>query len=211
MNEMSDKLLARGVASLSDRELLMILLSDMANAQECVDSILAKYSFSTLVDVDIQRLRMVEGIGLKRAQRVVVAAQIGRRMTLSANELQRISSSRDVVDYFRPKLELLNHEECWVLYLTSSNGVIESQRVSLGGVSATIVDHRLIIKRALELLCTQIIIIHNHPSGVSDPSQDDIDLTKKIKQAADLFDIKLLDHIIISRGADYSFRSSKLL
>ena len=111
----------------------------------------------------------------------------------------------------RPKFEGLKHEECWVLYLTSSNRLLERQRVSQGGVQATVVDHRLIIKRALELLSTQIILVHNHPSGAAEPSAADKQLTQKIKAAATLFDIRVLDHIIISREGHYSFRRGELL
>ncbi len=209
----SDKLLARGVASLSDKELLTLLLCDMPHVEECVESILSKYrSLSPLLSEDIARLRMVEGMGLKRAQRIVVAAELGRRFVReSVSELTTISNSSDVTNHFKPKLESLQYEECWVLYLTSSNSVIESQRLSVGGVTATIVDHRLIIKRALELLSTQIIMIHNHPSGSVEPSRDDIDMTQRVQCAAALFDIKLLDHIIIGRFGDYSFLRSKLL
>ncbi|MFR9603735.1 MAG: DNA repair protein RadC [Rikenellaceae bacterium] len=206
--------MARGVASLSDKELLLLLLGDMHHVDDSVDSIFAKYpSLSALMSEDIARLRMVEGLGLKRAQRIVVAAELGRRFVResASAELSTISSSRDVVDHFKPKLALLPHEECWVLYLTSSNSVVESQRLSVGGVTATIVDHRLIVKRALELLSTQIIMIHNHPSGSVEPSCEDIELTRRVSSAASLFDIKLLDHIIIGRGGDCSFLSKKLL
>ena len=91
------------------------------------------------------------------------------------------------------------------------NRIVERQRVSQGGVQATVVDHRLVIKRALELLATQIILVHNHPSGAALPSEQDKILTKKIAEAAALFDIRLLDHLIIARGGEYSFRQSGLL
>ena len=92
-----------------------------------------------------------------------------------------------------------------MLYLTSSNRLIERQRVSQGGVQATVVDHRLIVKRALELLSTQIIMVHNHPSGAASPSEADKVLTRKVAEAAALFDIRLLDHLIISGSETYSF------
>ena len=116
-----------------------------------------------------------------------------------------------MVHLFRPKLQRLDHEECWVLYLTSSNRIVERQRVSQGGVQGTVVDHRLIIKRALELLATQLIMVHNHPSGAAEPSPQDKVLTERIARAAALFDIRLLDHLIISREGDFSFLSEGLL
>ncbi len=214
MSIITDKLLARGVSCLTDRELLQLLFEDMPNGDVVVESLLSSHNMSlaALLNEDIARLRMVEGIGLKRAQRVVVAAELGRRfMCCPISELTTITSSSDVVDYFKPKLESLSHEECWVLYLTSSNSVIEIQKLSFGGVVATIVDHRIIIKRALELLATQIIMVHNHPSGSVDPSCEDVELTERVNSAAQLFDIKLLDHIIVSRVGSYSFLNSKLL
>ena len=105
----------------------------------------------------------------------------------------------------------MKHEECWVLYLTSSNRLLERQRVSQGGVQATVVDHRLIIKRALELLSTQIILTHNHPSGAAEPSAADKVLTRKVAEAAALFDIKVLDHVIISSEGEFSFRREGLM
>ena len=97
------------------------------------------------------------------------------------------------------------------LRVTSSNRLLERQRVSQGGVQATVVDHRIIVKRALELLSTQIILVHNHPSGAAEPSAADKTLTRKLKDAAALFDIKLLDHIIISSEGNFSFLRDGLM
>ena len=110
-----------------------------------------------------------------------------------------------------PMLGALQHEECWVLYLASSGRVLERMRISQGGVQATVVDCRLIIRRALELLAVQIVLVHNHPSGSTDPSGQDQSLTERVEAAAALFDIRLLDHVIIARGAHYSFRAHGLV
>lgn len=98
-----------------------------------------------------------------------------------------------------------------MVYLTASNRIIERQRVSQGGVTGTVVDHRLIVKRALELLATQLILIHNHPSGTPEASGQDKTLTERVARAAELFDIRLLDHIIIAREGDFSFRREGLI
>ena len=111
----------------------------------------------------------------------------------------------------RPQLERLAYEECWAIYLTSSNRVIERQRISQGGVEGTVVDHRLVVKRALELLATKLILVHNHPSGAAEPSEQDRRLTRRIAEAAALFDIRLLDHLVIAREGDFSFRRAGLL
>ena len=165
-----------------------------------------------LVAEDMARLRMVGGLGLRRSQLLSAAVELGRRVAASrAQEADSIATSDDVVRLFRPQLERLSHEECWAVYLTTSNRILERQRVSQGGVQSTVVDHRLVVKRALELLSTQLILIHNHPSGTAEPSTQDKVLTERIARAAALFDIRLLDHIIISCEGDFSFRRAGLL
>lgn len=216
MKNLHNKLLSRGVASLSDVELLAMLVESSGDArdpQQIAEGLLRECgSLQGVARSELGRLRMVEGIGMRRAERLVVAAEIGRRVAMTSNaEVVSISTDADVVRLMRGQLEPISHEECWVLYLTSSNRLIERQRVSQGGVQATVVDHRLIVKRALELLSTQIIMVHNHPSGAASPSEADKVLTRKVTEAAALFDIKLLDHIIISKEGSFSFRRESLL
>ncbi len=215
MYELDDKLAVRGVESLSDCELLSLLLDEGDDGEKLSERVLTTFSgsLSAIVKENVSRLRMVDGLGLKRAKRLILAAEFGRRVSIAeSNELVVISNSSDVARIFRPKLEALKHEECWVLYLNASNRVVEQTRVSQGGITATVVDHRLIVKRALELLATHIVVVHNHPSGSVEPSAEDVTLTKKIKSAAALFDIDLLDHIIIApRAADFSFLGAGIL
>ena len=204
MSEASVKLLSRGVETLTDQELLELLLDD-GDSERLAGALLSSFEgrLAALGYADIARLRMAAGIGLKRAARIQAAArELGP---------DPIGSSNDVVRIFRPLLTEMKHEECWCLYLNTGNRIVERQRVSQGGVQATVVDHRLVIKRALELLATQIILVHNHPSGAALPSEQDKILTKKIAEAAALFDIRLLDHLIIARGGEYSFRQNGLL
>ena len=216
MKNLHNKLLSRGVLSLEDKELLALLIEsagDSRDAQQVAERMLAECgSLSALVRLPLSRLRMVEGMGLRRAERLQLASELGRRVAVSSTgEMDSITTDEDVVRVMRPLFEGMRHEECWVLYLTSSNRIIERHRVSQGGVQATVVDHRLIVKRALELLSTQIIMVHNHPSGAAEPSVADKHLTRKVADAAALFDIRLLDHVIISTEGDYSFRRNGLL
>ena len=149
--------------------------------------------------MELPRLRMIEGVLLIRAEKIAASAELGGLLAAAeAQNVDSIATSDDIVRIFRPIVEGLSHEECWVLFLTNSNRIIERQRISQGGVQATIVDNRLIVKRALELLSTQIVLVHNHPSGAAEPSDADIALTRKVREAAALFDIRLLDHIIIA-------------
>lgn len=216
MKNLHDKLMSRGAASLSDAELLAMLVesaTDQRDPKAVAEGLLTSCgSLAGVARSELSRLRMVEGIGLKRAERMVVAAEFGRRIArATTSDVECIKTDEDVARLMRPIFEGMQHEECWVLYLTSSNRLIERQRVSQGGVQATVVDHRLIVKRALELLATQLIMVHNHPSGAAEPSLTDKELTKKVKSAAALFDIRMLDHVIISREGNFSFRREGIL
>ena len=192
-----------GAAVLSDSELLAILVEDYNLAT----NLLSHYSFASLPVNNISRLRMADGLGLTRAVRLAAAVEFSRRRAIAEEEKREsIRSSTDAVNYFRPIFNGLNHEECWVVFLTSSGSVIERMRISQGGLQATIIDNRLIFKRAIELLATQMLIAHNHPSGNREPSQADIAMTRTLNAAANLFDIKLLDHIIITANSSYSFK-----
>ena len=206
MQEIRDKVTLRGYEALSDLELLTLLLEDKTLAEELLR---VCGSLRAITDTQPSRLRMIAGLGSKRAERLLSATTLGRRVA-SANRAieETITSSEDVVRTMRPLLKELKHEECWAIYLTNSNRIIERCRISQGGVQATVVDQRLIVKRALELLSTRLIIVHNHPSGSATPSGADFDITNRVKEATSLFDIQLLDHIIISASESYSFKSN---
>ena len=196
----------RGIKSLDDAELLSLVLESKTQAT----TLLEEYgSLSNIANTPTNRLRMTAGLGVKLSERIQAAVEIGRRIsTINGAVEEVITSSEDVVKMMRPLLQELKHEECWAIYLTNSNRVVERYRISQGGVQATVVDQRLIVKRALELLSTRLIIVHNHPSGSATPSGADFDITKRIKEATSLFDIQLLDHIIITATEDYSFKSN---
>lgn len=210
MKQIADKMAARGIAALDDRELLALLLDDEQAADALWQA--SGESLERLARTELPRLRMLGGLGLRRARLLLAAAEYGRRVAEAQSAATEvIATSDDVVRLFRPRLERLDHEECWVVYLTSSNRIIERQRVSQGGVQGTVVDHRLIVKRALELLATQLILVHNHPSGAAEASPQDRVLTERIARAAALFDIRLLDHLIVAREGDFSFLREGLL
>lgn len=208
MKSLHEKLTLYGASALSDAELIGIILDDIALAERLI----AAHPLSELQQSDLSRLRMQEGIGLARAAKIAAATEIGRRAAKSnVQKVTHILSSNDAEAVFRPLFDGLNHEECWVIFLTSSARIVDRMKISQGGVQATVVDNKIIFKRALELLATQIIIAHNHPSGSAEPSQADITLTNRIKAAASLFDINLIDHIIITATGSYSFKSHHLL
>lgn len=206
MHSIRNKATLHGYASLSEEELLTLLLDDSTLAQAVLAECGSLKSASRLTP---SRLRMTAGLGAKLAERIHLAAEIGSRIISANDAIERsITSSDDVVEVMRPLLKELKHEECWAIFLTNANRVIERCRISQGGVQSTVVDHRLIVKRALELLSTRIILVHNHPSGSASPSGADVEITNKVKEATSLFDIQLLDHIIISATESYSFKST---
>ena len=213
MRNIADKLSLRGAAALSDEELIATIISESLSDDAAVavaQGLMAECG-GKLVGVagcDLARLRMIGGIGKAKALRIKAAVELGSRVVVaSASMHDVVASDRDVVRIMEPVIGSLQHEECWVLYLTSANRIIERQRVSQGGLVATVVDHRLVVKRALELFATRIVVAHNHPSGSAVPSEADVLLTRRIREAAALFDIELLDHVIIaSSGESYSLK-----
>ena len=217
MKNLTDKISSRGAEVLSDEELLSLLVAEGLVDDQSIEvgRELLKECGGSLLSVaeqDIARLRMMSGLGKLRAMRIKAAAELGRRVTQArATTHSTISSDSDVVRLMEPQLGSLQHEECWALYLASSGRVLERMRISQGGVQATVVDCKLIIKRALELLAVQIVLVHNHPSGCVEPSSQDIALTERVAEASRLFDIRLLDHVIISRGAHFSFRAHNMI
>lgn len=212
-----EKMLAKGVQSLSDAELLAILIGSgtrEVSAVELSRNILSETGnkLSSLGKMSIPELMKIRGIGQAKAVSIVAALELGRRRNSSEIiEKQQITSSKDVFDIFHALLSDLSHEEFWVMYLNRSNKIIDRYKLSQGGVSGTVIDVRLILKRALELLASGIIICHNHPSGNSAASENDIKITEKLKIASEQMDIKLLDHIIICDGSYLSFCDEGIL
>lgn len=217
MKNIVDKIVSRGATALSNEELISVVIAEGVDDERAKDvaSELVAINSQSLVELSrtqFPRLRMMAGLGKQRAMRLHAAMELGRRVAHSENTAQEVvQSDADVVRIMEPMLANLQHEECWVLYLASSGRVIEHMRVSQGGVQATVVDCKLIIKRAIELLATQIVLVHNHPSGCTEPSRQDMELTERVAEAARLFDMRLLDHVIISAGVRYSFRAHGLI
>lgn len=208
--EIREKLLSRGVGALSDVELLSILLGDGGDygAEETARRMLERCggSLLELARSDMKRLRSTEGCGVRRAAVLMAAFELAERLNRQEALLPTvIRSQEDVVRLLGPFMARLPHEEMWAVYLSSANGVIEKARVSQGGVTHLVVDCKLIIKRAIEVLASSLIIVHNHPSGIAAPSAEDIAVTERVAQAAALFDIRLIDHIILAGKASYSF------
>lgn len=206
-----EKMQKKGIGSLSDAELIAILLRS-GNSDETAVTVaqrlltLAQNNLNELGKFSLHQITQIKGIGEAKAITVLAALELGRRRkAVEAINRERVTSSHDVVEIFQPMLADLPHEEFWALLLNKANKVIDKVRVSQGGVAGTVVDVRIIVKTAVEKLASSIIIAHNHPSGNPKPSDKDIAITKKLKDAANLFDISILDHLIITDNECYSF------
>ena len=206
-----EKMLQKGIGSLSDAELIAILLRS-GNSDETAVTVaqrlltLAHNNLKELGKFTLHQITKIKGIGEAKGITVLAALELGRRRKgVEVLSRERITSSHDVVEIFQPMLADLPHEEFWALLLNKANKVIDKVRVSQGGVAGTVVDVRIIVKAAVEKLASSVIIAHNHPSGNPKPSDKDLSITKKLKDAANLFDIALLDHLIITDNECYSF------
>jgi DNA repair protein RadC len=212
-----EKMIQYGTSTLSDAELLGILISSGTKDKSAVDlgrELLARVNnnLNALGKLEIADLTKIHGIGNARAVTIAAALELGRRRKLTEiPEVVQIKCSKDVADIFQPILSDLLHEEFWILFLNRSNRVISRMKLSQGGISGTVTDVRLVMKKAIETLASGIIVCHNHPSGNLNPSESDSKITQKIKEAGNLLDIQLLDHLIISDKDYYSFADNGLL
>lgn len=212
-----EKLRDKGKNSLSDAELVAILIGSGNRDESAVDlckRILASTgnNLNALGKLSLKQLQEFKGIGEAKAITIAAALELGRRRKLEEKvDHQKIGSSRDVFEIMQPIIGELGHEEFWILYLNNSNKVLKKQQLSKGGITGTLVDVRLVLKQALEVGAVALILCHNHPSGTLQPSQADKSITEKLKNAALSLDIKVLDHLIITEQAYFSFADKELL
>ena len=211
-----EKMMAQGKTALSNAELLAILLGSGSADESAVElsrRILASVnnSLTTLGKQSLQQLQAFKGIGQAKAITILAATEMGRRRTAETPELQpKIEVAHNVFTLMQPLIGELPHEEFWVLYLNSTNRVIHKVRLFSGGITHTTVDVRLLFKTALEQGAIALILVHNHPSGSTTPSKEDIELTQRVKTAGDMLDIKLLDHVIVTEKEYLSLLDERL-
>ncbi len=212
-----EKLLVRGKNSLTDAELLAILLRSGSVEETAVG--LAQ---RILADVDqdlhalgrcsVGELIRYKGMGEAKAVTVAAALELGRRRQLAdLRHRPRVRASQDAYQAIAPLIADLPHEEFWLLLLNRANRIIGRERISTGGVSGTVVDAKIVFRKAVEALASSLILCHNHPSGNLQPSQADLELTRKLKQGGQVLDVCVLDHLIIAEGGYTSFSDEGLL
>ena len=212
-----EKLVNKGKDVLSEAELLAIVIGSGSKEESAVE--LAKKmlqsvdnNLTSLARLSINQLTQFKGIGEAKAVAISSCLELGRRYRSErVIDKIKIESSNAAFSILEPIIGPLSHEEFWVLYLNNSHKVIKSVQLSKGGITGTLVDIRLVLKAALELGATAIILAHNHPSGTLKPSKSDKDLTTKLRIACESIDIKVLDHLIIAEKAYFSFADQQLL
>ncbi len=212
-----EKFLLKGKNSLSDAELLAIIMGSGNREESAVElgrRILNSVdnNWHQLSLLSVQDLMKFKGVGEAKAISIATALEIGRRKSSQeVPEKKKISESKDAYQILKPYLSDLRTEEFWALFLNQNNKVIFQTQLTNGGISQSLVDIRILFKTALEHFSTAIIVAHNHPSGNLKPSQEDLKITKQISEAGKLMNISLLDHLIITQNAYFSFADESLL
>jgi DNA repair protein RadC len=212
-----EKLLHKGPGALSDAELLAILISSGTKERSALDLArdILKQAGNQLHDLgrlSVEELQQTKGIGEARAITIAAALELGRRRQMSAGlSRQTITQSKDAAEILIPLMRDLGHEVFYVLYLSQASSVIRCEHIGKGGLTSTVADIRIILKNALLNSASRLIVAHNHPSGNLKPSREDIAMTEKLKEAAALMDIKLLDHLVIGDNNYCSMADEGLL
>lgn len=212
-----EKMLNKGKVALSDAELIAILIGSGSKEESAVELskrilIHVNYNLNELAKLTVEELVKYKGIGEAKAVSIITGLELGRRRILEEALVNpKIKGSRSVFEVMEPILGELQHEEFWVIYLNNSNKIKHKIQLSKGGITGTVVDARLIFKKAIEIFATGIILCHNHPSGNLKPSRSDIDLTDKIIKGGEVLDIKVLDHVIITEKDYFSFADENMI
>jgi DNA repair protein RadC len=211
-----EKMLNKGKTVLSDAELLAILLGHGTRKKSAVDlgrDILNRYGhdLSQLARSTMKELCAINGVGAAKAATIMAALELGARRKTPKQESVQIAGSKDAYHAIHARLEDLHYEEFWIITLNQVNRIVGMHRVGEGGITGTVADPRRILKLALDDHATSLILCHNHPSGNLRPSDADLKLTRKMKNAASLMDIQLLDHLIIAHTGYLSFADDGLL
>lgn len=206
-----EKMMAHGASVLTDAELLAILIGS-GSSEETAVSLMRRVlaacgnNLNELGKLSLEQLCEFKGIGPAKAVTVMAACELGRRRKLTEVEERRvILTSRDIYDYFHSKLADLPIEEFWVMLLNNACKLMDARRVATGGITEVVADVRLVLREALLGRATSIVLCHNHPSGSIRPSRHDDLLTDRLRQACEVMNIRLLDHVIVTDGRFYSY------
>ena len=213
-----EKMLSKGADALTSAELLAILLRTGTGGRNAVDvarDLLKSCDerLGEMASMSVERLRQVDGIGPGKAVAVMAAFELGRRLAAEQGMecALRLDTPAKVYRIMLPLMRDLDHEECWVLFLNRTNGLIAKERMTTGGQDFTLFDKRVIIRRALERKASSLILVHNHPSGNPYPSVEDMNQTKDLHRALSSCGLQLLDHVIVAGASYYSFSDEQVV
>jgi len=212
-----EKLLLRGAHNLSDAELIAILLRTGKRGKSVLEIarelLKREGTLAGLASKSIESLQKVAGIGKDKSATLAAAFELNRRIQSQARLLsnKKITSPQDVAEIFIPLLRDELKERFIVVCLNSSNKIIKQETISIGNLNSSIVHPREIFKVAIDCLSASIILVHNHPSGNLEPSNEDISITKKIVEAGKLMDIPVFDHLIVASEGYTSFVEKRLI
>ena len=212
-----EKMMERGASSLSNAELLAVLLRTGSGIDDALDlarKILdsASGSLSALFCSNPGKIMRTKGVGKCKAASLIAAFELGRRYLEEESRVEKkaIVTSRTVFEMLLPRLKGLSHEECWMLFLNNSNYLLSMERLSSGGLDSTVMDVRAVVKTALECNATGVILVHNHPTGNPHPGKADLRQTESLHTALQAFSIDLVDHVIVSDDCFYSMSDERL-
>jgi DNA repair protein RadC len=210
-NQPRERLQKNGVHVLSDAELLAVIFktgNKQENAVEMSDRLITKYGIDKLNDLSLKELQEIRGIGPAKAMQIKALFEFNKRHNLAKKEGKPIRGAKDVFEYASQRLISSKQENFMILHLNSKNRIIKDEIISLGTLNASIIHPREVFKSAIKESANSIILVHNHPSGDSEPSVEDKQITERLMEAGELLDIKVLDHVIIGKDNYHSFKEN---
>jgi DNA repair protein RadC len=210
-NRPRERFISHGPDALSDAELLAIILQKGSKEENVIDmsnKLLARYGIDKLADLSLKEMQEIKGIGPAKAMQIKSILEFSKRVKVKSLKKKPLKNGQDVFDYASPKLSGLKQEHFMAILLDTKNHVINDQIISIGTLNSSIIHPRDIFKSAIKESANAIILVHNHPSGDPEPSEEDKATTEKIMQVGELMGIKILDHVIIGNNSHYSFQSA---
>ena len=212
-----EKLIARGPDALSNAELLAIILRTGVGETNVVDLarnvlLTADNSLVTLSSMSQEKLLDIHGIGKDKASSIAAVLELGRRFTSETSNIRSVSITGPgmIYKFMLPILKGLDHEECWVIFLNRANYILSKEKITTGGMSSTVIDIKMIVRKIIEKKASGIVLIHNHPSGNPRPGKADIRQTETLKKALEPFDVSLIDHIVVADNQFFSFADNSV-
>lgn len=206
-----ERFLKVGPEALSDSELFAILLRTGSKGENVIDMsnrLIREYGLDKLMECSLIELEKIKGIGKTKAMQILAIAELQKRINQSKHPLKKITCAKDVFDYFHERLKDEKQENFYVLILNNQNNIIKEELISKGILDSAIIHPREVFRHAIKNSAARIILVHNHPSGNSQPSQEDLDITQRLITAGEEIDIKVLDHVIVGRNEWWSWKES---